>query len=115
MRRHPPHLIRLAEKHRNQLQRLVRDGRTEQRTARRARVLLAMENEQTIVEDLAAKVEMSPRGIWSLCRRYEERGAQAVFDTPRSGHPRKISPLVRVQIEQLACCEPIGVGPWMTH
>ncbi len=31
------------------------------------------------------------------------------------GAPGRFPPLVRVQIEQLACCEPIGIGLHMTH
>jgi len=31
------------------------------------------------------------------------------------GVRERFPPLVRVQIEQLACCEPAGVGLWMTH
>ena len=93
MRRHPPHLVQLSKEDKRELQRLVRDGRSEQRVARRARVLLAMEQEQTVVQELGERVEMSCSGIWYVCRRYEERGLEAVFDAPRSGHPREISPL----------------------
>ena len=93
MRRHPPHLIQLPAEDKTELERLVSDGRTEQRVARRARVLLAMDKEQTVVEDLAQQVEMSSPGVWQVCRRYEQRGWEAVFDAPRSGRPGEISPL----------------------
>jgi DDE superfamily endonuclease/Homeodomain-like domain len=115
MRRHPPHRIRLSRKDRVKLQRLVCDGRTEQRVARRARVLLAMARRRTVMQALAAQLEMSPQGIWCVCRRYEQRGWPAVLESPRSGRPRGICPLVRVQIEQLACCEPAGIGLHLTH
>jgi hypothetical protein len=115
MRRHPPHRIRLSRKERMKLRGLVRDGRTEQRVARRARVLLAMAQRRTVVQALAAQVEMSPKGIWCVCRRFEQRGWPAVLDSPRSGRPRTFCPLVRVQIEQLACCEPAGIGLHLTH
>jgi len=97
------------------LQHLVKDGRTEQRVARRSRVLLAMAKLRTIITTLAKQVAMSRTGIWRLCRRFEQWGWTVVFDDPRSGRPRYFSPLVRVQIEQLACCEPAGVGLEMTH
>ncbi len=80
MRRHPPHLIQVSKEDKMELERLVRDGRTEQRVARRARVLLAMEREQTVVEELAERVEMSCSGIWYVCRRYEEKGAVRLSD-----------------------------------
>jgi hypothetical protein len=108
-------LIRLTDADRNKLQRIVRDGRTEQRVARRSRILLAMENSETIVENLAEQVAMTPTGVWYVCRRYETCGLDAIDDAPRSGRPREISALERVAIEQLACCEPAGLGLKMTH
>lgn len=42
MRRRPPHLLHLSPGEVAYLKTLVEDGRTEQRIARRARVLLAM-------------------------------------------------------------------------
>lgn len=76
---------------------------------------MAMEREETVVEDLAEHLELTGTGIWKICRRYEERGLPAVYDAPRSGRPWEIPPLVRVQIEQIACCEPAGLGLKMTH
>jgi len=69
MRRHPPRLIELSKEDRRELERRVGNGRTEQRVARRARVLLAMGNESTEVQELANRAEMSSGGIWRLCRR----------------------------------------------
>lgn len=92
MRRHPPHLIKLTDQDRCELQRLVRDGRTQQRVARRAHILLAMEHAQTVVQKLAERVAMTSTGIWWVCRRYEERGLSAVYDAPRCGRGWTISP-----------------------
>lgn len=83
--------------------------------ARRARLLLAMAHPETIVQELADRLEVARNTIWYVCRRYEEIGVEAVFDAPRSGRPWEISPLERVEIEQLACCDPAGVGLQMTH
>ncbi len=115
MRRHPLNLVRLPRADRAELERLVRDGRTEQRVGRRARILLAMSDNQTIVTELAQQVEQTPTGIWYVCRRYETRGIEAVYDAPRSGRPLELSALHRVEIEQLACCAPAGLGLHMTH
>src|ERR671924_390324 len=93
MRRRPPPLIELSEQDQQKLVNLVRDGRTEQRVARRARILLAMADPQTVVEQLAKKVELTRVAIWKLCRRYEEGGIEAVFDAPRPGRLWEISPL----------------------
>ncbi len=115
MRRRPLKVIQLDTADRKAMQRLLRDGRTEQRVARRSRVLLAMADPTTVVADLAQQVAMTRIGIWYVCRRYEGSGLEAVYDAPRSGRPREISPLERVAIEQLACCEPAGLGLSLTH
>jgi predicted ArsR family transcriptional regulator len=93
MRRHPPRFIKLTGAEKTFLKQLVRDGRTEQRAARRARILLAMTKARTVVGALAERLEVTPQAIWDLCRRYEERGLEAVWDAPRSGRPRSFSPL----------------------
>jgi hypothetical protein len=93
MRRRHPHLIEMPSVDHRELENLLHDGRTEQRIARRARILLAMTDSETRVEALAAQVALTRFAIWDLCRRYEMRGVNAVFDAPRSGRPWEISPL----------------------
>ena len=93
MRRRQPHCIALTETDRNTLQELVQDGRSQQRIARRARVLLAMEDSATVVHELAQQVAMSRSGIWRLCRRYEGEGIAVLEGAPQSGRPRHFSPL----------------------
>jgi hypothetical protein len=115
MRRRSPKSICLSPVDCREIERLIRDGRTEQRVARRGRVLLAMQNPETLVAELGRKAGMTRFGIWHLCRRYESVGLSASYDAARSGRPREISALERVAIEQLACCQPTGVGLEMTH
>ena len=115
MRRRTPKTIKLNQSDDREIERLLSDGRTEQRVARRGHVLLAMKNSKTLVSDLCQQVGMTRIGIWYLCRRYESVGLNAIYDAPRSGRPREITALERVSIEQLACCEPAGVGLEMTH
>ncbi len=115
MRRRKPNTIKLSRAEQQEIQRLLCDGRTQQRVVRRAQVLLAMTNPKTVVADLCQKVQMSRIGIWYLCRRYETSGLSAIYDQSRSGRPRQISALERVAIEQLACSEPSGLGLEMTH
>lgn len=115
MRRRLPNIIRLSKADRCEIERLLHDGRTEQRVVRRGHVLLAMQDPQTVVTALGEQVGMTRVGIWSLCRRYEAVGLDAIYDAPRSGRPREITALERVAIEQLACCEPTGLGLNLTH
>jgi hypothetical protein len=91
MRRRKPRTIKLSHVDQGELERLLRDGRTEQRVARRSQVLLAMRNSRTIINELCRKVDMTRIGIWYLCRRYETIGLDAIYDAPRSGRPREIS------------------------
>jgi transposase len=92
MRRRPPHLIHLLPEEAAYLELLVRDGRTQQRIARRARILLAMSQPAAVITELAARLELDRRSIWALCRRFEQVGVEAVWDAPRSGRPRELSP-----------------------
>ena len=73
------------------LEALLRNGKTEQRTARRSRILLGMHRAER-VKPLSEKVEQDPSTIWRVCRRYEERGIEAMYDAPRSGRPPEIFP-----------------------
>ena len=73
------------------LEALVRSGKTEQRVARRARILIEM-GRQGRVKLLSKQVEQDPSTIWRVCRRYEKRGIEAVYDAPRSGRPPEIFP-----------------------
>jgi len=106
MRRRSPKSICLSPSDGCEIEWLLRDGRTEQRVARRGRVLLAMQNPETLVAELGRQTGMTRFGIWRLCRRYESVGLSALYDVARSGRPREISALERVAIEQLACCKP---------
>ena len=110
-----PHRIVLPGSDQAALLRIVRDGKSEQRIARRARVLLAMADPASTVDAVAEHADVSRKAVWGVCRRYEERGLKAIHDAPRAGRPRVISSLQRVQVEELACCEPAGVGLEMTH
>jgi hypothetical protein len=74
------------------LEGLVRDGRTEQRIARRARILLEMADPATIVAELADRLGQNRRTIWALCRRSDALGVEVVKDSYRPGRPRELSP-----------------------
>lgn len=88
MKGRKPHLLSVPEADKGELQKILRNGKTEQRVARRVRILLEMSSPQTIVNELAKHVQMTPTAIWQICRRYDERGMEAIYDAPRSGRPR---------------------------
>src|SRR5262249_40797758 len=92
MRGRLPRLIDLSADDAAYLEQLVRDGRAEQRVARRAWILLAMSDPETIVHELADRLGVARTTIWTLCRRYEEVGVHVVEDAPREGRPRTFSP-----------------------
>jgi hypothetical protein len=115
MRRRPPKVVHLTRPDRREMQRLLDDGHTEQRVARRCRVLVEMAKPKTLVDDLAQDVRMTRTGIWYVCRRYEALGLDAIYDASRSGRPREISALERVAIQQLACCDLQGLNLELTH
>jgi transposase len=91
MRGRKPRGMELKPEDVPKLEALVQCGKTEQRTARRARVLLGVHRGER-VKPLSERVEQDPSTIWRVCRRYEERGIEAVYDARRSGRPPEISP-----------------------
>src|SRR4051812_26047065 len=92
MRRRPPHTIDLLPDEITLLEAIVRDGHVPQRVAQRARALLAMTTLDAVVAELGARLDADRTTIWRLCRRYEAEGLAALFDAPRSGRPRELSP-----------------------
>jgi len=91
MRGRKPRRVELQAEDVVELETLLRSGKTEQRTARRARILLGVHQGER-VQPLSTHVEQDPATIWRVCRRYEERGIAAVYDAPRSGRPARFSP-----------------------
>ncbi len=114
MRGRRPRGVELKPDHIPQLEALLRSGKTEQRTARRTRVLLGIHQGEG-VKPLSEKVELDPSTLWRVCRRYEERGIEAVYDAPRSGRPPEISPPGAGRIENVACTPPAEHGLELTH
>lgn len=84
-------------------------------TVQHARIVLAVAEGHRI-QDVARLHECDPATVWRLCRRYERGGLPRLLDDlPRSGCPRRISPLQRARIVELACLEPIAEGLHITH
>ncbi len=75
------------------LHKLLRDGQTPWKVARRAQILLSRNNEQQRVALLSDKVDQDTATIWRVCERYRLGGLEAaLYDAPRSGRPRVFSP-----------------------
>ena len=72
---------------------VLRDGQTPLKVARRALILLGRADGQQSIATLEEKVEQDRTTIWRVCERYEDGGLDAaLYDAPRSGRPRVLSP-----------------------
>lgn len=89
----PRHLLGVSAEEQEILQHLMRSGGLAQRAAQRARVPLAMSQPQTVVQELAEWVGLTPQGVWEIGQRYKQQGLAVLEDTPRSGRPCEFSPL----------------------
>jgi len=97
--------IQLSEKDRLELRQWANSGRTEQRLAKRARIILLSVEGRTLAE-IAAQVGVT-RKIVSLWRkRFFEMGIDGLKDMPGRGRPKTYGPEERVDILALACTKP---------
>jgi hypothetical protein len=72
---------------------LLRDGHTPLKVARRAQILLSRSDERQRVVRLGEKIDQDAATVWRVCERYRQGGLEAaLYDAPRSGHPRVFSP-----------------------
>ena len=92
MRGRKPEPLALKPKDEKTLQQLLRDGQTPIRIARRAQILLNCAKTGRRVLVVSDKVDQNRTTVWRVCERYREAGlAGALYDAPRSGHPRVFS------------------------
>jgi predicted transcriptional regulator len=88
MRGRKPEKFELKPRDKAILQKLVRDGQTPMRVARRAQILVRRADQQQRVCTLSEKVERNAATIWRVCQRYAQGGLQAaLYDATRSGRP----------------------------
>ena len=86
----------LTEEQREQLEGLVRAGSTPQALAFRARVVLrAAEPDHPPNLQIAAELVCHRHTVGHWRGRYLEQGLAGLQDAPRSGRPRRFSPLGR--------------------
>ncbi len=92
MRGRKPEPLVLNAKDERALQQLLRDGQTPLRIARRAQILWSCAEAGQRVLVVSDKVGQNRTTVWRVCERYRDAGLEAaLYDAPRSGHPRVFS------------------------
>lgn len=89
MRGRKPEKFKLKLTHKAYLRKLLRDGETPWRIARRAQILLQRADQEQRVGALSEKFEQNASTIWRVCQRYRDGELQAaLYDARRPGRPR---------------------------
>lgn len=87
-------------------------GKTEQRMAQRARVIL-FSGEGLTIREISEKAGMSVQNIVKWRKRFKEQRLNGLNDMLRSGKPRIITPQQRISVTALACTKPEdGSNAW---
>jgi len=100
-----PSKIELTDKQRSTLMMWVAAGRTEQRFAKRAQVILGAA-EGLSLNDIESKSGLSLQSCLKWRKRFLQQGIKGLRDIPRKGRPQIITPEERVQVMALACTKP---------
>ena len=89
MRGRKPEKFQLKPTDKAYLRKLLRDGETPWRIARRAQILLQRADKEQRVDALSEKFEQNASTIRRVCQRYRDGDLQAaLYDAPRPGRPR---------------------------
>lgn len=109
----PAHLD-LSGEVRRQLDRLVRLPTTPQRLAQRAHCVLMVaghpEQPSKAIRQVARELRWHPGTVRKWVARVRRKGVQGLADQPRSGRPRRITPLERAAVVAAACASPTDYG-----
>jgi putative transposase len=97
--------IRLTDEEETTLRLWAAAGRTEQRMAQRARVILLSAEGYTL-EEVRAGSGLSPQNCSKWRKRFMRDRLDGLKDIPRPGRPRQIGPEERVRVMALACQKP---------
>ena len=88
MRGRKPEKFQLKPRDKAYLRKLLRDGKTPWRIARRAQILLQRADKMQRVGSLSEELAQSASTIWRICQRYRDGDLQAaLYDAPRPGRP----------------------------
>jgi len=110
--------IQLSEAQRQQLQQLLRAGKTPARIQTRARILLLSDRSQggawQSAPKVAAAVMVHPNTVRNVRRRYVTEGLEAALqDKSRPGAQPKLNGELEAQLTVLACSKPpAGYKRW---
>ena len=97
------------------LKSLASSGKTEQRLATRAKIILCAA-EGKGVKEISAEVGLTWQSCLKWRKRFMEQGLDGLKDRPRSGKPPEISPDERIEVMALACTTPDdGSNQWSTR
>jgi transposase len=100
-----PKIIELSDEERATLKMWVASGKTEQRLARRAQVVL-LASEGIGVKAIGSIVGLSWQRCMEWRKRFVEHRIDGLKDLPRSGKPQQITPKERVEVMAFACTDP---------
>lgn len=105
-------LIILTGEERNILESRVRNGKTEQRLALRARIILAAAAGQKSVH-IAQALGNRPATVSKWRRRFAQDGLAGLEDAPRAGKPRTYNRDTEKRVlSQLGQPPPLGFAHW---
>ena len=100
------YVIDLKAEEREQLQQLIRKGKTSARSITRARILLLAEAGQSN-QAIVTALQTSLSTVKRVRRRFVEEGIEdALYDRPRPGVARKLDGRQEALLVALACSEP---------
>lgn len=92
MRGRKPKKFQLKPTDKAYLRKLLRDGKTPWRIARRAQILLERADQEQRVGALSEKFAQSASTVWRICQRDRDGDLHAaLYDAPRAGRPRVFS------------------------
>ncbi|HMX41665.1 MAG TPA: helix-turn-helix domain-containing protein [Saprospiraceae bacterium] len=106
-------MIQLPAEERAYLEQYVKQGRSRAVEQARSRILLLSDRGET-ARQIATLLDWHYGSVMQILRRYELGGLErALFDAPRSGAPRKLTPELEARVSALACSEaPDGHVRW---
>jgi transposase len=100
-----PSKIKLTDEQRTTLTIWLSAGKTEQRLAKRAQVILCAADGISL-KDIAAKVGLGFQSCLKWRKRFVALGLKGLRDAQRKGRPAVITPGERVHVMSLACTQP---------
>jgi transposase len=113
-KRLPP--ILLDEQDRQELNQVLQKGKYSVRKVKRAKVVLLLAAGEK-VPLISAQVGVSEATVYNVYHRYDPgKLSQALEESPRSGQPRKVTPLLEAEVTRIACSKaPEGKSRWTVN